>query len=55
VLALYSNADSNSDYLQGKVDISEYAGRDIALVFVVANDSKNPTKFRVDDVSVVVK
>ncbi len=54
VLKIYTNADRSSNYLQGNFDIAEYAGRDIALVFVVANDSKNPTKFRIDDVSLVV-
>ena len=54
VLDIYTNADKSSNYLQGKFDIAEYAGRNIALVFVIANDSKNPTKFRIDDVSLVI-
>ncbi|MFY9227400.1 MAG: S8 family peptidase [Blastocatellia bacterium] len=55
VLAFYTNADSSSNYIETSADLSKYAGRDIALVFVVANDSKNPTKFRVDDVSLIAK
>lgn len=55
VLEVYSNSDSGSNYIKGSFDLSNYAGRDIALVFAVANDSKNPTKFRIDDVSLLVK
>lgn len=55
VLAFYTNADSSSNYIETTADLSKYAGRDIALVFVVENDSKNPTKFRVDDVSLIAK
>ncbi|MBI4850399.1 MAG: S8 family peptidase [Acidobacteria bacterium] len=55
VLEVYSNTNSSSSYTKGNFDLSDYAGRDIALVFVVENDSKNPTRFRVDDVSLIVE
>jgi subtilisin family serine protease len=54
-LEVYSNTDSGSNYLKGTFDLSDYEGRDIALVFAVENDSKNPTRFRVDDVSLIVR
>lgn len=54
-LEIYSNTNSSSNYIKGNFDLSDYAGREIALVFAVENDSKNPTKFRIDDVSLIVK
>lgn len=54
-LALYTNADSNSNYEQSPVfDLSGYRNRNIALVFSVENDSSDPTRFRIDDVSLRV-
>ena len=52
-LATYSNRDRGTagDYSQKTLDMTAYLGQTVNVQFRVANDTKNPTTFRVDDVS----
>ena len=50
-----SNADPTDSWRQSVIDLSDYAGREVELIFTATSGKLKPTEFFIDDVSVTVQ
>jgi bacillopeptidase F (M6 metalloprotease family) len=54
-LAIYSNLDQTTGYVQKTFDVSAYRGQNVQVFFRMVEDNGKATSFRLDDITLTIQ